>query len=1221
MLDPLKAPLSGIQLIDASAGTGKTYTISALITRLIIEKNLGIGKILVVTFTEAATKDLKGRIRQALMNCLYGLEGKAIPPDDRFINDLARAVPDRAQAAFLLKNAISGFDEAAIYTIHGFCQRMLQEFALESGCPFDAELATDTSDLCMEIVEDFLRKKTYAETPLFSDFVKKELAPGPLYNLWQQYLRRSIHVLPGKREYSDLADLRKKTEKAYEQAFDMVKGAWKRSRTEVERVLLGHEGLNRNMYRRPSVGKWIAEMDRIFGDEGQSCLELFDKFEKFTSDVLARATKKGYTPPDHPFFATCQSLLDKKTALTGIFEQNLMLLKHEFSAYMRAEYPKRKAQRQLIDFDDLLTMLYQGLRGARGDEMARKIRERFPAALIDEFQDTDPVQYKIFKRIYGKCAGLNHHDHLLYLIGDPKQSIYQFRGADIFSYAQAARDVDQRNSLDTNYRSEPGMVEAVNTLFSPRNPFLFPWIAYAPVKSAGKAPVLHIKGLSQDDPLTIWILDGETKPITKKKAEQQILPAITAEIIRLLDLAARHEAVFRGSEDRVLGPGDIAVLTRTNREARQVRNSLAMAGVPCVIQSSEDVFASDEALEILRILQAVLNPGTPELVKAALATRLFGQDASSLWRLSHDDLAWGRIMSRLAWYNQLWNEFGVMAMFRKLIDHEGARARLLSHPMGERRITNCLHILEILHRKELSSHGGPAGLLNTLCEKILLARQGGQSPEEHEVRLESDGDKVQIVTIHKSKGLEYPVVFVPFMLGNTRSNNTKPIIFHAGEDPDTLTVALDADAIERHRAMAEREEKAENLRILYVAVTRAINRCYVAWGPEKDTETSALAYLFRDYFQPKGEAAGKATMPCSSEGLIKCLVPLEKASGGRIRIRPVPADERVPVLEKTHKEIRLTKRRFTKRIDQGWRLTSFSAITRPRDDNSTVKPLSAVGTDTWAEEPGITGKDASMGTDSGESPAGTYSILDFPRGARAGIFLHDVMEHVDFELVGRDQVADEVMGLVDQKLKEHGFDHIWLEPVTDMLKRVLNTDLGPGPAPLCLSGIPLSRRLSELEFYYPLDRPDLDGLAHLLASRGLAGQEGFPWAGRQDLKLTGGFMRGFIDLLFEHGGRYFIIDWKSDFLGPGEDDYALSELQTRMVSESYVLQYYIYTLAVHRYLSSRLPGYDYQHHFGGVYYVFLRGVKRGRHGLLHGIFHDRPPLEAIEAMERLLFKD
>ena len=1216
MLNLLDVPLSGIHLIDASAGTGKTYTISALIIRLILERKLDIRKILVVTFTEAATRDLKRRVGQAIRECLRAFENSELPVDG-IAQEIRNTFQDRDRALTLLRSALSGFDEAAIYTIHGFCQRMLQEFALECACPFDAEIATDTSRLCMEIIEDFLRQNTYGESPLFYAFAQRELVPGTLYDLWTGYLKRAARILPSPEAFPrDLTWQRQQAESAYKQAFLATRDAWIRHRTEVEQILMGHKGLKLSTYKPTHIKKWIEEMDRTFKANERPTPSLFKKFEKFTMEALLKGTKKGHSPPEHPFFHLCQHLLESYKTMEGLFKEEILRMKCNFAAYMDAEYRDRKAARHMLDFDDLLTLLYHGIHGASGQKIAREIRKRFPAAMIDEFQDTDPVQYKIFKGIYDTAD----QDCLVYLIGDPKQSIYQFRGADIFSYARAVSDVEKRHRLDTNYRSEPGMVEAVNALFSSNNPFVFPWIGYEPVKSAGKAPVLHLKGRTSDAPMTIWILDNEdtTRPVTRNKAQEQVLTAITWELTRLLDLAAKGDALLKDNDSsRPLGPGDIAVLTRTNMEARAVRDRLAAAGIPCVLQSSDDVFSSKEAEEILRILQAIFDPGAQELVRAALVTRAFGHDAASLWRLSHDESAWGMTMSRFVDYNRIWNRFGVMTMFRRLLSREGTRARLLGLPSGERIITNYLHILEILHREELSSMGGPAAILGVLSNKILLTHQGGQTCEEHELRLESDGDKVQIVTIHKSKGLEYPVVFAPFKLGGTSKNRRKPILFHANDDPDSLTVALDPVAMDGYAHQACKEELAENLRLLYVATTRAINRCYLAWAPERNIGTSALSYLLSGYFQPAGQGSGETTLPCSSEKLLKGLAPLEEASGGRIRVRPIPIDEKAPVAKKTGKDIQLMKRRFTGRIDHGWRLTSFSDITRPQD--GTMRAWSPYALETCAriEKPEAMERGISINSNPGDHPIDTYSILDFPRGIRAGIFLHDVMEHVDFEMLGGKRMPREVVELVSRKLMEHGFGQEWIEPVVGMLKRVLNTAIEVGPSSLYLSSIASSRRLPEMEFCYPLKTPDFGGIFDLLASKGL---ECTRWTEREDLRLTGGFMQGFIDLVFEHKGRYFIIDWKSDFLGPERDDYALPRLKKKMTTEGYLLQYHIYTLALHKYLANCLSGYDYRHHFGGIYYVFLRWVEKTNQGL-YGIYYDRPSLDTVEAMERLLFKE
>ncbi|NVM27028.1 MAG: UvrD-helicase domain-containing protein, partial [Desulfobacterales bacterium] len=567
---------------------------------------------------------------------------------------------------------------------------------------------------------------------------------------------------------------------------------------------------------------------------------LFQGFEKFTSGELEESVKKNHAPPGHPFFDLCQTLREKQRELERVFDQRLLGLKVELFHYVHDELVRRKGQKNIQFFDDLLLRLHRSLEEKSGEALAGAMRMKFRAALIDEFQDTDPIQYAIFKRVFGTGKGI------LFLIGDPKQAIYGFRGADVFAYMDAARDVESRYTLGENWRSEPDLIAAINAIFARADrPFVYDEIPFQPAAPAtNKDPdFLRMDG-QREPPLELWFVDaskvGEPgKTITKTRARELIPRAVADEISRLISLG-RDSRTLIGKTP--LSEGDIAVLVRTNSEARLMQETLSSLGIPSVLYTTESLFDSHEALEMDRVLAGISEPNNERLLKAAMATDMMGTRGEELDGLTEDETGWEKWLLNLKRYHDLWEEHGFIRMFRYLLFEQKVLTRLMSFPDGQRRTTNVLHLSEVLHVASTERRLCMAGLLKWLSEQ-----RDSTAPrlEEHQLRLESDENAVKLVTIHKSKGLEYPVVFCPFAWGGSRIERKKdPFTFHDELDNMRLTLDLGSEGMDENRVFAEKEQLAENLRLLYVALTRARSRCYLVWGRFKDAETSAPAYLF-----------------------------------------------------------------------------------------------------------------------------------------------------------------------------------------------------------------------------------------------------------------------------------------------------------------------------------------------------------------------------------------
>jgi len=1186
--DLLQSPLAGTRLIDASAGTGKTYTISALVVRLLLESKLPLDEILVVTFTEAAAEDLKSRIRQKIREAIQAFTSGA--SNDLFLARLVAGSVDRQEPIHLLNLALTCFDEAAVFTIHGFCQRVLAEHSLESGVLFDSELVTDLRDLLREISEDFFRLNLYEASPLAAAFLLKRFAPATLLQrLGAIYAREDVRIIPpdeSARWRSELTG----AEVDYRVAFRAAAAAWPDERERVARILLESPALNRNRYRPDSVSNWLAALTALLS-RSQPPPVLFEQFDRFTPVVLAAATKKGQVLEESAFFALCSRLHEAQSRLQECLSGLARSLEVAWFSYVRTELARRKARLRMHSFDDLLTFLNLALGGEQGRELAGRLRRQYRAAMIDEFQDTDPVQYEIFTRIF------DVPERLLCLIGDPKQAIYSFRGADIFAYIRAVRDIDNRFTLRENYRSRPDLIRAVNAVFSlRRDPFVFKEISFEPARPATREdePLL-IDGV-EARPFKLWMAqrfeEGATASISKEEARRLLLSWLQEEICRLLALGRQGRARLA---ERSLSPGDLAVLVRTNREARMVQSALAAVGVASVLNSSESLFASREAVEVHLLLLALVERNNRRRIRAALATRLLGVEADRLDLFAEEDENLGQWFDRFAEYHQLWVRKGFVVMFSTLLLNEGVRERLLALPGGERSLTNVLHLQEVLHRAAGERRLGVTGLGQYLGGKI---GQGEENPaEELQLRLASDSALVQIVTIHKSKGLQYPVVFCPFCWEGSRlllqeSRNGKErrpgYLFH--EEGINLQPVLDLGSSELagNRTLALREEAAENLRLLYVALTRAIHSCYLAWGPFSGAGTSPLAYLLHSREQEQ--------VPTQSWGIDLLLGrndadlggELEKVvelAGGSIDLTWRRSASAVTPLPPERNNFQAVPRPFNGEIRADWRIASFSSLHR------------ATG-----QEIRIAGGDSRRGGPQTDAPGYFTDIMNFPAGPGPGTFLHGLLERLDFS----ERQPDQRRSIVREQLAASGYDPRWEEGLEAMLDDLLLTRLSPDDNHLQLAAISREERLNELEFYFPLESVDQATLHRLMADRGVILEPG------NGLR---GMMKGYIDLVFRHRERYFIVDWKSNHLGWEMDDYAEARLPEVMAREGYVLQYLIYTIALHRYLGSRLPGYSYEKHFGGVFYLFLRGIRQPA-GPDFGVFRDLPDQELIRSLAR-----
>ena len=1182
-LDPLTVPLDGVRLVEASAGTGKTFTLTALHLRLLVERGLRVRQILVVTFTRAATAELKDRLRRRLREALAVVQGGE-PPDD-LIAGLAARWPDVDLAKQRLELALMEVDDAAVFTIHGFCQRMLQEFAFESGARYDVELLEDERPLVAEALADFWAHEAERSPPeLVRHLVRRKVSPETLLPLALKVVGDpTLRVLPEDAglvdEAATLAAIA-----SWKAAHARASACWWAERDSVIHIL-NSAPLHRGRYRPKSIKDWAYHLDRTFSTSTTGPEELPDFFAKLTPDELAQNMTGGHAPPRHPFFDEAALLLEAFLATRGPVDAWVLQFRRQMVDAVRERTTQAKARSQLIAYGDLLHALADALdRPDSGDRLAERIRERYPAALIDEFQDTDPVQYRIFGTIHGSTT--------LFLIGDPKQAIYGFRGADVMAYLDARADAEAAYTLSVNWRSDPGLLRGVAALFADHPaPFLDRRIDFVDVDPKPDAKE-RLQGPGAPVELVLvprrprWVETWKSPLLTPAFRDDLYPQCIAADVVRLLDSGTTIDG-------EAVRPGDIAILVRTNNQARKLHTALQDRGVPAALQGDASVLESEEAADMEALLAALADPGDRAAVRGALASRIIGLDAHDLLETQQEEAAWELWSGRVHRWSQLQVRHGLLQAFRTVLAELDTPRRLLAQTGGERVLTNLLHLSELLQAVAVGQRLGSAGLLHWL-RRAMAGERDGLDSDSGQLRLESDAGAVELVTVHRSKGLEYPIVFIPFLWAGIWVKETDAALrFHDPMAGGRLTLDLGGPSRAQHLARARAEELAENLRLLYVAVTRAEHRAVLYWGAFPGHETSALAWLLHPPDSTADDPVGALEASTADLRDVALREALDQVAGKSpdvcVRILEAAHDLlwRPPVAPQPSPEARTpTRSGLTPR-----RVGSYSALVRgaPRgpveDHHDAPAPLPGAG------------------------DGQPITLAEFPRGPEPGTALHAVLEELDFQQAPPAEEVGSILG-------RHGIADEWIEPVTQALTDVLQTPLGGG-AP-ALAAVPRSRRLDELAFVLPVCaslspqtlaapfREHGGPLGEAMAERLV--ELGFP--------PLQGFLRGAIDLIFAHDDRWWLVDHKSNHLGEHIGDYSPSALTQAMQHHHYTLQYHLYLVALHRYLGHRLPDYRYDTHIGGVRYLFLRGMSPERPGW--SVYGDRPPAALIEALDALL---
>jgi exodeoxyribonuclease V beta subunit len=1110
---------TGVTVLEASAGTGKTYTIAALATRYVAE-GMALEHLLLVTFTRLATGELRDRVRQRLTTAREALDAALAAVDPLAPAELLRdhvgadrllrllATGPRADVELRrdrLAVAIADFDAATIATTHGFCQEVLGGLGVAGDVDRGYRLSEDARDLVGQTVDDLY----------VGDFLQR----APLF-----------------------------------------------SRAEAEAVV------------QAVIGNPTATLS---------------------------------------------------PAAVGVPEDDgAIALRHALAATAVPAVDRRKRALAVMTYDDLVTRLRATLDGPGGDAIAARLRARYHVALVDEFQDTDPDQWAIMRKAFA------HDGTTLVLIGDPKQAVYAFRGADVYAYLEAARGAAVRATLAVNWRSDGGLVEAFDVLFAGAR-LGHEEIVYRQVTAAAANAEPRLHGAPVGTPLRIRVVARQDPDVKRTPTGWSSTPAAREHVAR--DVAADIAALLAArptTHDGPLRAGDVAVLVRTNDQTRAIKAALAALEVPAVVNGAGSVFATDGARDWLTLLEALERPDALGRARAVALTAFVDWPTEEIAGAS--DERWGELQQVLHSWQGILRRNGVATLMEAITRHEQLPGRLLATIGGERTLTDLRHVAEILHGAAIEGRLGITALAGWLRRRM-AADDRDAGAEDRKRRLESDADAVQVLTVHRSKGLEFGVVYCPYLWDPAWiSDRPAPAIFHdpANGDERTIDVSLEPRdvAYVAHRDKDRAEQRGEELRLAYVALTRAKHQAVVWWATTFTSRESALGRLVLEQEDGGGRSrkgadetareirerfAGLVARAPDAIGLERSLIAAAAP--------PAPVAERAAELDAAV---------FDRPLDARWRRMSYSSITAGAYEARVASEVEeAVGSDDPdGDEP------LPAAAVDGDAPLLDVAapLSDTPAGTRLGTVVHHVLEVIDFTA---DDLGDEIGAAVATARRRRGGVDVG-DPIilAGGLRAAIETPLGPLVGERRLRDLAPADRLDELTFELPLAGGDapageltLASIAEVLRAHLPAGDPLASYPDRladpvlkADLR---GYLTGTIDLVARLDGSFAIMDYKSNRLAAAGEPLTAwhhrpAALAEEMQRSHYALQGLLYAVALHRYLRWRLPGHDDERDRPAVLYLFLRGMvgeatpRVG--GVPCGVFAWRPPAGLLPALSDVL---
>lgn len=1212
-------PLDSLSLIEASAGTGKTYAVANLYLRYLLERSFNVEQILVVTFTEAATQELKDRIRlriQELRLVFEGLETK-----DPILNDLVSKSVSPEKDQLSLRLAERQIDQAQIHTIHGFCQQILKRHALDSNTPLKQALLEDQTQLRMSALEDYWRRYVLSlGSEELQLIVKKWPEPSTLQGELAPLLNRSPEVIIPQVSGLGLVCWQDSF-KAYQAWYIELKEVTRSMIDEVVNLLkdVPLNNLSRKLEWLGKMKAWAEEpaLDYTLPNTGSDSL-----FQRFTRSWVVKETpKKNPITPEHAYFDFLEAHFEKQVPdIYALFiAQSYPLVKNLIE--------EAKQQQNVFSFDDLISRVSEALASdeSQTKALSSTIGAPYQVALIDEFQDTDPEQYHIFNSLFGTDSPKK--EPRLVLIGDPKQAIYGFRGGDIATYLRAKHHISQHPNghvftMDTNWRSSPSMVAAVNAMFeSAKNAFMAVDIPFQAVKAAKSS----LNSLGSE---AFFISQFSFDKATKGQIESHLALQCVKQIKHLLS----QRQTLKLEDDKPLQYSDIAVLVRSGKEGEIIKKALAEQGLSATLDSQASIYHSDEARALYFLLAAVADPKDESALRRCLAEPFFGISDQQIIDFNEQVSVFTYYMNLFERLHQTWLRSGVLAMIREALKILGVfefwhqvsefSSEKNSSRFWERRLTNWNQLAEILQKQSRSQKGHFALLrwYHDTLSGALSGQFGSRGDSETKLRLESDAELIRIITIHKSKGLEYPFVFIPFLF-SCRGASEAWFYDQKGK------LSIDLNKAESNLLSADKERLAEDVRLLYVALTRAKYQCYIGTAALQSKRVdslglrqSALAFLlFQGQVPEKIDDSLLKKQLSDFQEKFPDLVHLElitEDSLANLNMDYAANDEVTPLTLSSNDESfnSLHSNILRRSIYDDWRVQSFTGLM-----NESHR-LARADLKTNGIEYSPLLKKASITLNPND-----ISIFNFPKGSQAGTFLHTLFEHLEFESGELEPKSasrySNLEGFVKSKLSlsklvEGKQVEAWSGYLSSWVRSVLQAPLVSN---IKLSQLSQKAYFSEMQFYFSVKK--FQSLRFNTLLNDYLGT-------KSDIDFSSfeGHLKGAIDLVFEASGQFYILDYKSNYLGASSSDYQAQALDIAMEEHRYDVQYVIYTLALHRFLKQRRKeSYDYQRDFGGVIYLFLRGLVLEQNqdatiqaGQATGVYYIKPPADLILALDEEL---
>lgn len=1119
--DAAKVPLTGSNLIEASAGTGKTYSIAILLLRLLLDKKIAVKEILMVTFTKAAVAELEERIR-FFIRTAYQLS-KNEPIDEPAISLIVAEAINKngpAEVVQLLRDAIIFLDETSVLTIHSFCQQTLNEFAFETNQLFGASLLQDTSLIIEGAVNKFWRKYITSIPTELLELIKD--------NLTRENIIRIVKThLDGKR-YNAYDPL---------QENNLTPGYYTEIQIEIEQLAAQYE-LHKSILLQTIIdNKEVLKTTCLTNQYAKkSLLPLVDSPDEFLNYLVGKR-ESGYIIKLFGDLLAgwdeCEAIYKQKI---NSIEKLIDTIYYAAITEVGANVKKYKLQNNQVSFDDLIANLHTAIVKKENPALIAALQNKYKAVFIDEFQDTDRQQYEIFKKAFGSNT-------VVFYIGDPKQSIYAWRKADIATYFKAYEDVENRYSMNENYRSAEAYIKAMNIFFKPTedfDTFHFPAaeqsIQYIPVNS----PANNTKG-------KLLLLNKECTPISinHQRNKPAIEYAVAAQVIDLL--TNKDYKISKNGIDRNIQPSDIGILVRKNKEGNQIKKMLAKFGLPAITIGDAKVLESAEAINILYILEAIMDISKSNINRALLAS-FTGFNTQQILLLKEETT-----IELFKKYKINWDTDGIYNALMNFMTDFGVQQIVLQNNFenGERTITNIYQLIELLYKIQTTKKLSPPELISWLKRSI---EKNDVQGDEYEQRIENDEACIKIVTVHKSKGLEYNIILLPFLDIVEMKNDD--FCSYRTEEGDYKTIKKNQLTTDQLLIFRQQTEQ-ENRRILYVALTRAVYKCYLFKSDDAKAKNSTLSF-FTNAISPTN------------------MLLIDQISGEEIP----PGFYYKPAVVKKNDSV-VNKVNFTL-LQQNWQRLSYTMLAAELE--KPVKKYTGIVEDAYDQ----------------------FIFGQLAKGSQTGNLLHFILETLHF--TNNEKWA----AVIDAGIKRFApmQKEAYEIPLQQMLEHVLNAPIEVGGINFNLAAVSFDKRIHEFEFDFPAKTFQSADL-QFLSDKNI-------FINVKERYNLEGIMNGKIDMLFECKGKYFILDWKSTYLGDSLTAYAPAALNEAMNDNNYHLQYFIYTLATKKYLESRLPHFDYERDFGGVIYLFLRGM---RSNLNTGIFTCKPRLEQVQQLENILMQN